>query len=371
MADMRKPLFDLAQVDMQAELNSYVPGSGMAHRTLFPLKYTPSLDIKSLEGNEGIPVSADVVAFNAKAPQKTRKTIGKWSGQVAKVSVSREKDETQIKEYQMWSSYARTSGNPNVAQQLVDLVYEDVEFCYNGINGVNEELALKVGSKASVVLNKMNNNDVVTTEEINFNVPAKHKVGVAAKWSAGGSAGDPLKDIIDGQKAIQKEGLSRPMYAIMEQAAFDNLVLFDKTVKRVAPIVLNATGLASSDTLSLEQINTYLRSKGYPQIIVLDSYAKHEDRGGNQDVYKPWAENVVVLSPTPQLGWTWWSDVPQVSDTDAMQVYREHIKITRYSELNPMQEVTLAEAYIMPALTNRASLYYINTENTSWNNGDK
>ena len=46
------------------------------------------------------------------------------------------------------------------------------------------------------------------------------------------------------------------------------------------------------------------------------------------------------------------------------------MKITRYSELNPMLEVTLAEAYIMPALINRQSLYYINTENTSWNDGN-
>ena len=66
MADMRKPLFDLSQVDMQAELNSYMPGSGLAWPTLFPLRYTPTLDIKSLEGNDGIPVSADVIAFNAK-----------------------------------------------------------------------------------------------------------------------------------------------------------------------------------------------------------------------------------------------------------------------------------------------------------------
>lgn len=86
MADMRKPLFDLSQVDMQAELNSYVPGSGLAWPTLFPLRYTPTLDIKSLEGNDGIPVSADVIAFNAKAPQKIRKTVGYWSGEVAKVA---------------------------------------------------------------------------------------------------------------------------------------------------------------------------------------------------------------------------------------------------------------------------------------------
>lgn len=369
MADMRKPLFDLSQVDMQAELNSYVPGSGLAWPTLFPLRYTPTLDIKSLEGNDGIPVSADVIAFNAKAPQKIRKTVGYWSGEVAKVAISRQKDEKQIKEYQILRSYAQSSGNPNVALQLVDMVYEDVEFCYKGVNYRNEDLALQVGSKAEIVLSATNNNDVVTQQTLNFNVPTNHKSGVASKWSVTASS-DPLGDIIAGQKKVQKDGYSRPMFAIMEQAAFDNLMMSEKTVKRVAPVVLTATGLASSDTLTLDLVNTYMRSKGYPQIVVIDSYVKQEARDGEQTTYKPWAENVVVLSPTPQLGWTWWSDVPQVSDTDALQSYRENVKITRYSELNPMLEVTLAEAYIQPALINRQSLYYINTENTAWNNGN-
>lgn len=369
MADMRKPLFDLSQVDMQAELNSYMPGSGLAWPTLFPLRYTPTLDIKSLEGNDGIPVSADVIAFNAKAPQKTRKTIGTWSGQVAKVAISRQKDEKQIKEYQILRSYAQSSGNPNVALQLVDMVYEDVQFCYEGVNYLAEDLDLQVGSKSAIVLKTENNNDVVTQNALNFNIPSAHKTGVENKWSAS-SGSDPLGDIIAGQKAIQKEGFSRPMYAIMEQAAFDKLLMSEKTVKRVSPVVLTATGLASSDTLTIDLVNTYMRSKGYPQIIVIDSYVKREARDGSQTTYKPWAENVAVLSPTPQLGWTWWSDVPQVSDTDALQAYRENVKITRYSELNPMLEVTLAEAYIMPALINRQSLYYINTENTSWNEGN-
>ena len=95
-----------------------------------------------------------------------------------------------------------------------------------------------------------------------------------------------------------------------------------------------------------------------------------EARDGKQTTYKAWAENVVVLSPTLQLGWTWWSDVPQVEDTAALQAYRDNVKITRFSRLDPMEEVTLAEAYIMPALINRSSLYYINTENSSWNDGN-
>ena len=269
----------------------------------------------------------------------------------------------------MLASYASTSGNPNVARQIVDMVFEDVEFCYNGINYRNEDMALQIGSKAALVLNTTNNNDVVTQKTLNWNIPDSHKVGVTNKWSVPASS-DPLKDIIDGAKAIKKEGNARPAYAIMEQAAFENLLMSEKTIKRVASVVLSATGLANEDSISLEMVNAYMRSKGYPQIAVIDSYNKQEARDGKQTTYKAWAENVVVLSPTLQLGWTWWSDVPQVEDTAALQAYRDNVKITRFSRLDPMEEVTLAEAYIMPALINRSSLYYINTENPSWNDGN-
>ena len=82
MADMNKPLFDIDQPGMQVAVNSYKPGKGLAWAQLFPLKYTPKFDLKGLEGNEGIPVAADRVAFNTKAPKKTRKTVGTWSGKL-------------------------------------------------------------------------------------------------------------------------------------------------------------------------------------------------------------------------------------------------------------------------------------------------
>ena len=68
---MNAPLFDIDRPGMQATVNSYTPGEGLAWSTLFPLKYTPKFDLKGIEGNEGIPVSADRVAFNTKAPLKT------------------------------------------------------------------------------------------------------------------------------------------------------------------------------------------------------------------------------------------------------------------------------------------------------------
>lgn len=84
---MNAPLFDIAKSDLEITLNHYVPGNGYAWEKLFPLKSTRRFDLNGLEGNEGIAVAAERVAFNTKAPLKTRETVGKWSGKLAKNSV--------------------------------------------------------------------------------------------------------------------------------------------------------------------------------------------------------------------------------------------------------------------------------------------
>lgn len=62
--------------------------------------------------------------------------------------------------------------------------------------------------------------------------------------------------------------------------------------------------------------------------------------------------------------------MPLVENTEALQVYGSFYKLTRYSDVNPMLEVTMAEAYVQPALINRQSLVFINTMNENWNDGE-
>lgn len=126
---MEAPLFDIDIPGMQATVNKFQPGTGLAWATLFPLKYTRKFDIKGLEGDEGIPVAADRVAFNTKAPKKTRQKVGTWSGKLSKYSVSRDKDEIEINEYLDSQTLANSATeNQQEKQELVNMVYDDVSF---------------------------------------------------------------------------------------------------------------------------------------------------------------------------------------------------------------------------------------------------
>ena len=366
---MNAPLFELDRPGMQATINSYKPGNGLAWQILFPLKYTPKFDLKGIEGDEGIPVSADRVAFNTKAPLKTRKTVGSWSGKLGKISISRDKDETQINEYEDLKVIAAANTEDTAtARYLVDMVYDDVDFCNKGMDFRIELDALRIGSSGKQVLSKKLDGDMATEDTINFNVPTENFIGVATAWNDAANA-DGLKDIAEGQKIIAKKGLRKPMFAIMEKEKFQQLRAQKATARRLYPSTTDLS-LVTTEMVTLERINNYMRQESYPQILFIDSYVTVEQKDGSQETLKPWNEKVVTLSPTVQLGWTYWKRVPMAKNTEAYQVYGAFYKLTVYSDVNPQTETTLAEAYVQPGLINRASLVFINTTKTTWNGGN-
>ena len=369
MGQMNAPLFDIDQPGLELEVNSYVPGLGLAWPQLFPLKYTPKFDLKGIEGDEGIPVSADRVAFNTKAPKKTRKKVGSWSGTLGKIEISREKDEIQINEYNYLQAIAAVSDDPSTAQHLVDMTYDDVKFCGDGMDYRVEIDAMRIGSRGKQVLTAKIDGDMAEQDEINFNVPEENFIGAAVKWDNLETA-DGLADIMRGQKIVSKKGGRKPQYAIMEQSAFDLLCAQKKTIKRVAGVVMKAVGLESIDDVDIDTINRYMRKKKAPQILVIDTYATIEQKDGNRETIKPWNENVCTLSAEARLGYTYFKPVPLVKGTGALQTHGSYYKMTVYSDVNPMLEVTMSEAYVQPALTGRKSLVFINTMATTWNDGD-
>ena len=366
---MDSPLFNIDIPGMQVTVNSYKPGSGLIWGTLFPLKYTPKFDLKGIEGNEGIPVAADRVAFNTKAPLKTRKTVGTWSGKLGKISVSRPKNETDINEYNdLQAIAAANTEDKATAQYLVDMVYNDIDFCNDAMNYRVEVDACRIASKAKQTYNSKIDGDTATEDVIDFKVPEKHKVGVVNKWSDAEHA-DGLKDIGDLYKKIKKEGSAAPRYCYITQDKFEELCAQKSVARRLFPQVTDLS-VVTADMITLTSINNYMSRQKWPQLLVIDPYVTIEHKDGSQETIQPWNNNVVTLSPTIQLGWTYWKQVPLVKNTAALQVYGSFYKLTVYSEQNPMSETTMAEAYVQPGLINRASLGFINTDNTVWADGE-
>ena len=131
--------------------------------------------------------------------------------------------------------------------------------------------------------------DMASQDIIDFNVPraligvkiSEVKAGAVVKkkgyeWSDGERR--RLLDLANAQDMIAKQGLTKPRYAFMEKAKFQQLV-HRKTAKRLYPQV-NDLSMITADMITLEKINAYNASptRGYPQIIVLDTYVSLDTR---------------------------------------------------------------------------------------------
>lgn len=368
---MQKPFMNLSRTDLQAEVSSYRVGLNMVWPTFFPLKYTPKMDFKSLSGTEGLPISADRIAFNVKAPNKTRKKIGEWSGTLAKIAISRKKDEIDINDYnELQAIAAQATTDKDLKQRLIDMVYDDASFVAEGMDAKVESDACNIGSHGVQSYSEIVDGENATTDIINFNVPKENFSGAKVAWSDADNA-DGIGDIVAARNSIKKQHKPVPRFAIMEQAAFESLIAQKKTLSRLSAAAALSTGtvLVSPDSVDLDRVNKYMTSKGYPTIVVIDTEVAIEGKDGKETALKPWAENVVTLAPSLTLGHTYYKTVPQVPNSPALQVYGPYYKVSRYGEINPSADVTLAEAYLQVVLENRASTAFLNVAKTTWNNG--
>ena len=373
MADMNKPIMQIDEPSMKAEIDSYEVGAGKVWPQFFPLRPTSKFDIKSLSGKEGVPISADKIAFNVKAPVKTRKTVGSWSGKLGKVAISREQDEEVINEYNdlvaIVNSLPEDADN-SAKMELVDMIYDDVAYVNEGMDTKIEVDACRIGSHGVQDFPATIDGENATADIINFNVPAGNFNGVSVVWSNHETA-DGISDIAARYKAMRAQGKTL-RYAIMEQAAFEHLCAQKATLQKLSGYnaLTGRSMVLTANSVNLETVNAFMRAQGYPTIVVIETEAGIEDKEGNVTTIKPWAENVVTLAPSIQLGWTYWKTVPRVQNTEALQTYGAFYKVTRYSQVNPMLEVTLAEGYVQCVLINRSTVNFLNTANTTWNGGE-
>jgi len=359
---MRKSLIQgLSEKDMQAVVNT-MNLNNFYFPTLFPLRFTPVLNWKTLAGDKGVPVAADVVSYDASAPSKTREVVKKLTGDIPKIDIKRVMGESRLNEYNQLRHYAGTEAGK---MELVRFIYEDVEFCFTGVNARLEWLALRALSTGKIILSKSNNAGIVTEDAVDFQIPTTQKKGVTVVWSAANLAtAKPITDIKAIVADAKKKG-KRLKYVLMDQSTFDIMRSTKEVVDYAANWVLRATGLALSPTQ--ENINTALAAEGLPQIKIVDSLVTLEGNDGTRTVVEPWQTGCIAFMPDTVAGTTWHG--PQAIESiesKAMKVKREHVMILKWGTEEPVSEVTKGSANAFPALNDPEAMWLVNTGATSW-----
>ena len=263
-----------------------------------------------------------------------------------------------------------SSNNPDL-RALVEFWAEDTKFCWDGVAARLEWIALKEISLGKVTFTTSNNAAIVSEYNVDYLVPASNKIGVQTAYS--GTSGKPLT--VDFPKALK---LGKSLYGAKYKFAFMNVETFDKlaaqeeVVKRCATVVENIAN--TQDVPSLEAGNNYLAKKKETfkglQIIVIDQDITIELADGSRNTGNPFEDDVILFSESKVLGNTWWKkpiDAKKLPGSVAEKVMHGHTLVKKFSNEEPVQEVTQGIANAFPAWNLAGRSVLMQTNATSWN----
>ena len=365
---MQKTLMQgLNEKDMEAVIRQY-DLKDYYYPTLFPLKETNFLTWKMLEGQSGLKIAADLIARGATIPRKTREAINRIQGDIPKITISREKNEDELTEYDIM--VAMSSTNPDL-KALVEFWAEDTNYCWNGVAARAEWIALRQISLGKVKFTNANNASIATEYDVDYMIPAEQKIGVKTSYT-GGVAGKPLSVDIPKAMKIGRAMGATYKFMFMNPTTFNRFAEQEEVMKKCSSYIQNVAGI--TDVPDLETVNAYLLKKKEMfrglQIIVIDQDITIEQADGSRVTANPFEDDVILFSESKVLGNTYWKkpiDAKPMAGSVAEKVMHGHTLIKKYSNESPVQEVTEGIANLFPAWNLAGRSVLMQTNNTSWN----
>lgn len=360
---IKSTITELTRADVQANFETYTL-TDFYYPTIFPLKSVATPSWKTIEGIAGAPVAADIVSMDSTAPRKMRPRVQGNQGDIPKMSIAREKMESDLYDYYLLRQLSAATGDSNA---LFEWIYEDDQFCFTGIAAKVEYLALKAASLGKVSLDNGNNDgNVVTEYVVDFLIPAGNKRGVSVPFTVANAAtSKPLKFMADLLKEARGKGV-RLRYAFMDQATLEGILASEEVLKQTASFILQATNLAQTPTKA--QLQAYLTANLGLTIGIIDSYITLEI-DSIQTTVSPWEAGVIMFSESPTLGNTYHAPLAeehQSFDSKAIKVKRENVMLKKYAFEEPFKEVTIAMSMSFPVINNAKGKYLIDSLATSW-----
>lgn len=332
----------------------------------FPNFFTPkrktSLKWETLVGEKGAPVIADVISFNASAPEKTREVISKMSGDIPKTAVKRAMNES---EYQEYKNLEREAQGDADQLELLNLGFKDQDFVYNAVRGRMEWWSMQMMSRGGFLLTAKNNNGIVTAEFVGCGMSKENKKVSSTDWATVSTA-DGLQDIENTLNAAADEGVSL-RYIIMLSTDFALLKKQKSTIEKIKGWI-NQT---SKITITKKVINEYLAEQENPvTIITIKPAVRIEDSNHKRKTVCPWEKHRICFLEDLNVGNIQHGPIAAEDSESlrkkALMTKKDFILITKWSTEEPFAEWTKAEANAIPVVNDPEAMYILKTDGKAW-----
>jgi len=326
----------------------------------FPVKGVPSLDAKTIVGASGNRVAANIISYDAKTPELSRKSLSTKYFEIPKVAIAIRKTEREILEH--YSIKAMLGMNA-----VLENYFADLDFCFDGVMGKMEWFALQAISAGTVTLSTTNNPlGIINEVAIDFGLPTANKEVASVTWATGGSTSKPITDLKAVREAARIAG-TKLSYALMNQTTFDQLIACDEYTNAAKPMMGLDITTGILPVQSLNVVNRVLTALGSPQVVIIDQYVSIENAAGTRTSTNCWTSNHVTFLPEMNLGNFLAGPIAEEIEkpVDVIQSKRGPVLLSVKKDFNPVSILTKGEANVFPSWGNIDQCYILDTIHTS------
>lgn len=305
----------------------------MLGESLFPERKIQDIEFDMILGSGGLPVTAEVHAYDTETQLASREAIEKG---VASLALIKRKIKIAEKELIKINNPRTDSELAFVLSQL----YNDAEKMTDSVKVRVEAMRMELLSTGKIAINE---NKVKVT--IDYKVPTGNKKSFT--WQTPDSD-NPLDDLATLADAVETESGSRPTRALTSRKVV-------KTICKTASVRKAIYGVNSDKIVTLAALNELLVQLDLPQIVVYEGkYKKETAKGFATTRYLP--ENVIAMFGDETLGETIYGltaeEVKLIGDgkMEEASVLDNKIFVGTYSSIDPVGEFTKAAATVLPTL---------------------
>ena len=335
-------------------------GVDYMYKKIFPSKYVTSLLYQTLIGAQGNPVIADVVSYDASAPEKSRKTISILTGAIPAIKILRRMTEVQI------NQYLNQKNDPRIDKDaLLKVLFNDIDYCFTGLEGQKEWMCHQLLSQGFIAYDSTNNAGVVTENNIDFQLPAANKRKVKSAtgtrvWNNGTAANYlPITDIEVIVAAARALGI-KLKYLLMNYTKWAQFRAATEVIEYVG-------GLTTAiRTPTLNEVNVVMAAQGLPKIVLMDALLNIETAEHVITATNPWVTKYVTFIPETILGNMLEAPIAaeQLNLPQTKKVRKGNALVLKYSTLNPVNEITEGQINAFPSFPSIDRCIRFDTEAT-------
>lgn len=305
----------------------------MLGESLFPERKIQDIEFDMILGTGGLPVSAEVHAYDTETQLASREAIEKGVASLALI-----KRKIKIAEKELIKI-----NNPRTDAELsfvLSQLYNDAEKMTDSVKVRVEAMRMELLSTGKIAINE---NKVKVT--IDYKVPAGNKK--AFTWKAP-ATDKPLDDLEKLADAVETESGSRPTRALTSRKIV-------KTICNCDSVRTAIHGVNSDKIVTLAALNELLVQLDLPQIVVYEGkYKKEGAKGFTTERYFP--ENVISMFGDETLGETIYGltaeEVKLIGDgkMESTAMLDNKVFVGTYTSIDPVGEFTKAVATALPTL---------------------